>query len=617
MYLASVVNLRYCLRFLLPATLLLPASQIKGQQGEPTIEAVVDSLWNHLYDAPDSVQREARKLLVRAQHDRSVHGILNGWQLIGESYYYRNELDSSTHYYRIALAEAQRAGDQREEAHTFTALGSLASDQGLRDSALVRFDRALALFAALRDTSQLCGVAVRVAGACDRFDLDELAMRHFVDALRYCKQAGDEAFVAHALNGIGILHKKQRNYPKALAMLDSARVIYDRIGDRFGAGGVLNNLGVVYKSMGRYTDARRCYDAGLALFEADDYSRGIMSFNQNLGVLDNLEGKPEAGLLHCTTSLRIARESSLVQTQSEALNEIARSLMLLGREAAALESVDRAIALAEQAKLPDKEQQAWGTRSDILVRMGRSAEALTAYKRQQVLRDSVFTLEKAAELDRLQTLYEAEQREATIAHLTAQAALDEARRRWLLIGLIAIGVAAVTIVLALVQRRRRERELLHAQVRLRDAENQRLQDQLDHKRRELTDKALHLAQKNELLRALEQELSGLRDNASDKDLAGIASRLRFDQQIDQNWEQFTLAFTETRGDFFKQLAQRHPDLTPNEVRLAALLSMNLGNKELGTVLNISDEGVKKARYRLRKKLELRTEDGLEQYLAAI
>jgi len=47
------------------------------------------------------------------------------------------------------------------------------------------------------------------------------------------------------------------------------------------------------------------------------------------------------------------------------------------------------------------------------------------------------------------------------------------------------------------------------------------------------------------------------------------------------------------------------------------LSMNLASKEIGSILNISDEGVKKARYRLRKKLGLRTEEGLEPYLAGL
>jgi DNA-binding CsgD family transcriptional regulator len=46
--------------------------------------------------------------------------------------------------------------------------------------------------------------------------------------------------------------------------------------------------------------------------------------------------------------------------------------------------------------------------------------------------------------------------------------------------------------------------------------------------------------------------------------------------------------------------------------LMSLLKMNLSSKEIANILNISMEGVKKARYRLRKKLNLSTEESLQE-----
>ncbi len=612
--LAAMRSTRPLLGWLLLVSSILPLRSIAQAR---SFEDRVESLWDRAYAEPDSVQQAARALLIDARRADSFHGTVNALELIGECHYYQLAMDSSDHYYQLALKEAQRKNELREEAHIHTSLGSIASELGKRDTALTEFDTALRIWEELKDTAMLCGHEIRLAGTYDRFDLDDLAMRHFVDGMRYCAAKHDSLFIAHALNGIGILHKKQRNYTKALAVLDSARVMYVRLGERFGSAGALNNLGVVYKSLHRYDDARRCYLDGLAIFEEDDYQRGIMSFSQNLGILENLEGRPEKGLAYCTRSLTIANEIGLAATRSEALNEIAKSLLMLDRSTAALDSVDKSIRIAQEAHLPDKEQQAWATRSDILLQLGRPVDAIAALERHQALKDSVFTMEKSAEIDRLQTVYETEERETTIAHLKEQALLEQARKRWLWVGIAAIGLAAFVVVMANLQRLRKDRQLHQAQLRMQELENTRLQEQLDHKRRELTEKALHLAQKNELLRGLELDIEQLRDGRTDANVAALAGKLRFDQQIDQNWEQFTLAFTETRGDFFKQLTARHPDLTRNELRLAALLSMNLGNKEVGTILNVSDEGVKKARYRLRKKIDMRTEDSLEQYLAGI
>ena len=55
-------------------------------------------------------------------------------------------------------------------------------------------------------------------------------------------------------------------------------------------------------------------------------------------------------------------------------------------------------------------------------------------------------------------------------------------------------------------------------------------------------------------------------------------------------------------------------MTKNDLRLAALLKMNLSSKEIASVLNITMEGVKKARQRFRKKLELSSEDSLENFV---
>jgi len=95
----------------------------------------------------------------------------------------------------------------------------------------------------------------------------------------------------------------------------------------------------------------------------------------------------------------------------------------------------------------------------------------------------------------------------------------------------------------------------------------------------------------------------------------LENKIKFDEQIDQNWEQFTKAFKETKKGFFKTLTTRHPEVTKNDMRLSALLSMHLGTKDIASILNISDLGVKKARYRLRKKLSLGSEESMEKYLA--
>jgi DNA-binding CsgD family transcriptional regulator len=49
----------------------------------------------------------------------------------------------------------------------------------------------------------------------------------------------------------------------------------------------------------------------------------------------------------------------------------------------------------------------------------------------------------------------------------------------------------------------------------------------------------------------------------------------------------------------------------------ALLKMNLSSKEIANILNISAEGIKKARYRLRKKLSINSDETLQDMIISM
>jgi tetratricopeptide (TPR) repeat protein len=604
---------------LLSIPLLFLAATTASSQGQSasSFQQRINQTWDLVYTRPDSVFDLAKKLESEAEIAGSYKGQLNATQLIGESYYMMGRLDSAFHYYSLAMDLATAEGDRNEIGHTHTSLAGISADRGERDVAIYHFNQSLQLRVNDQDSIEICDVAVRYANCLGDSDMPQQAMEKYLLGLKYCRAIADELTIAHAYNGMAIVHKKQRNFDKALELLDSARFYYARLGEDLFVASVLNNRGVLKKQLGRYAEAGKDYQEGLEAMEAAGYDRGIMSFNQNLGILANIQREPDLALMHCGKALQMARDIDIPMTISEALNEIAKSYLMKNELSTAESSIDESIEVAQRIKSLEKEHQAWETKSRIHKAQGRSDLALAAYEQFVMLNDSIFRLEKTAEIDRLQTEYETKKKEGAIAHLQAEARLDNERKKWLLIGWVAMVIAALAVITSIVFKRRKDRSVLQAQIELKDSENLRLAEQLNHKRRELTEKALHLAQKNELLQSLKTELDAIRTSEVGMDVKAISNKIRFDQQIDNNWDQFTKAFTETNVGFFDRLREKHPDVTKNELRLSALLSMHLSSKEIGAILNISDEGVRKARYRLRKKLVLSTEDKLDNYLAQL
>lgn len=56
-------------------------------------------------------------------------------------------------------------------------------------------------------------------------------------------------------------------YSEALASLEEALAIYEKIGDEIAIPAVLNNLASAYKNMGRYEEAKATYERSLGLIE--------------------------------------------------------------------------------------------------------------------------------------------------------------------------------------------------------------------------------------------------------------------------------------------------------------------------------------------------------------
>ncbi len=144
------------------------------------------------------------------------------------------------------------------------------------------------------------------------------------------------------------------------------------------------------------------------------------------------------------------------------------------------------------------------------------------------------------------------------------------------------------------------------------AERERFALELANKNRELSNAALSLVRKNEVLQHLRDQLL-----QAHQDPNALRKLIRaIDQHLDSehDWALFEAAFNEVHDDFFKRLMAAYPDLTPGDLRLAAYLKLNLSSKEIAPLLNISVRGVENKRYRLRRKLGLSEEENLTEFI---
>ena len=83
---------------------------------------------------------------------------------------------------------------------------------------------------------------------------------------------------------------------------------------------------------------------------------------------------------------------------------------------------------------------------------------------------------------------------------------------------------------------------------------------------------------------------------------------------EDEWNRFETHFEQTHQDYLKRLKSDYPHLTQSDLKLCAYMRLNISSKQIAQLLNISLRGVEVRRYRLRKRLNLSTEENLYEFL---
>ncbi len=133
-----------------------------------------------------------------------------------------------------------------------------------------------------------------------------------------------------------------------------------------------------------------------------------------------------------------------------------------------------------------------------------------------------------------------------------------------------------------------------------------LELKVDLQNRQLLASAMQIQKKDEIIHNISQEVSKIskKEHSNDSTNKIIRSLLQNHETAESNWGSFKEHFEKIHPDFFNNLKKDHPDLSASDIRLSAYLKLNLTNKEIATLQNIKPESVKRAKIRLKQKINL-------------
>jgi len=421
----------------------------------------------------------------------------------------------------------------------------------------------------------------------------------------YQKQQNYEGEVM-CLNNLGILYKQNRNFQKAI---ENYRKALDLIRQHkissYDKSSLYTNLGIAFRYLQQYDSSY--YYQRLALDESlkkKDLQTGVSNYHNLAKLFMELKQKDSVEY-YLNKAIRLA-ESKFPDNLSALLSSQGKWYYKTGEYDKAAQVLKKALQLGyENHNMNDKEYALYYLYKTHQA-MKKYPEAIQYLEDLVDVQDSIKMEDALVKINRLEEKYENEKKRIRIEQLEKIRKLDKRIKYLLGFIIFSILVAGGVVIYQLRQRQKRNQ-----------AEKQRIEEDLRLKTKQLTSQALMMMQKNTLLNDILQALSELKNinTATKKEITELKRKLKRSMHSEDDWELFKQYFEMVNKDFFDNLLKINDKLTSSELKLAALIKLKFNIKDSATLLNISPDSVKSARYTIRKKLGLKRGDNLYEFLS--
>ena len=575
------------------------------------VEALARLYNTFLYNTPALAARFARKELQIS--DKINYNKGKGWANYHLGAYYQNagNIDSARYFLEHALQIQKSLGNNTSYASVLNSLASLNYLEGKYEKAIAQFDSLLAIY---QKEEKLYAYAISL-GEKANISIDkghyQIALQETLAALKILDTVYKKPLrKADAQRQVGRIEFLRNNYENALIYFEQALAIYKEQKDNVYIANVTNDIGNVYYHLKKFKPAEAHLKTALELAKEHKISETEANTMYNLGKVYHEKGDYKKALDYLKDALFIHEENNYVVNIMSTENEIGRTYLSLNQPKNAIPFLNRTIKKALD-KGPLKQLiYAYKLRSLAYKEMGALASSLSDKEKFIILNDSIFNSTKSQQVEELRILYETEKKEQQIALQEQEITVLEQKAEISNLQKLLMGIGLLLSVIGFYAiRQKMKRNKL---------EKEKVDAELEFKKKELTTHALNLARKNETLENLKMKAQELKETENTSTgYNQLIRSINFDLQDDNNWENFSRYFEEVHKDFNSNIKNKYPEVTSNELRLLALLKMNLSSKEIANILNISAEGIKKARYRLRKKLDLTTEDSLQDLVLSL
>lgn len=282
------------------------------------------------------------------------------------------------------------------------------------DSAVVEGDKALKLARKNTDSTAVAELKRHIGVANYFKGKYDVAASNFYESISILENKQDKKRLAPVYNDLAKLYRKTKNLDRALENYNKADAIYRQMNDTSGMAMILNESGVVFEYRADYKEAVNRYTASMKLAEAAGDSLSVSYSLSNIAGVYVIEKKyalAEKNLLRALNIRQILKDSfAMALTYSD----LGVAMNGKGDYQKAIEYLSLSNKVAEGMKYPELQSNNYSELSNVAQKQGDFQKAFEYFLKRSGLRDSLYALEKAKQIEELNTRYETSKREQQI-----------------------------------------------------------------------------------------------------------------------------------------------------------------------------------------------------------
>jgi len=564
-------------------------------------------------NSPEKAAQYARAMIRESKSMDYATGLATGDQRLGIVQDIQGHMDSAAMNYHKALLIYQQKKWSRLQGIMLFNISTLFQKRGLFDSTDYYLLLADSCFARGNLYKERSAVNQSRASIARELGENDVSIEFARKAYELASLAGDSSRMADAEQEIGFGYQALGEYQTAADYFRRGADFFQQNDDLYYATISLLNLATCLDELGQEEEAITIAQDALQLTIDQQFAGLELDVREVIGHLHREQKRYEQAEKQFQLAYQSSKEQDLLRLQAKFLSYLSEVQIHLNKFTVAKQNGMAALALSTKQGQNKLSHLNYASLAKIANHERDYKVANEYLLLGQAMQDSLHNKKMNDKVAELTLLFEKEKQDRLISDqrnklslLEAQTKVDRLQNRNLLFGLLALGSLFAALAFSLWQRNRRQ-QLEKKQLACKVAEQQQ----------ELSAHALQMAQKSQFLGQLEEELRQIKGERTDdrKKIDGLLRYLDSEGRVDQDWNNFQKYFRGVHGNFEERLkTAAAQSLSNREVRLAALIKMQLNNQEISTILGVSQDSLYKAKYRLRKKIPRAAEAELNIYL---